>query len=395
MLEIRERGIGRDRISAVFPKQIMFIRSEINKNEDSPNHDIYLKAIECSRKRLYPDYLSLDSPETNNLAEIYERSGQAVIAMGCRAYLSPYEYEGKEIYNGRFNIGAVSLNLPKMAIEANGNKSKFLKLIDKYSEMVFEIHEDYYQRLSEVKASSNPLLFMEGGSFKKLKADETIEELLKGATASLGYVGVEEAMVALTGKGITKNKDFAVDVVQRLKDNVNKASKKYDRLGALYSSPAESIIYRFNNINREQYGEIDGVTTREYMTNSFHVPVFEDVSVLEKIDFESNFHSIATGGRISYCEFPYNVDSNILKQAIDFAMDKGLYYGVNVISATCNDCSHSGDFEDCPECGSDNVTSVSRVCGYLSFGKIKGDSRYNLGKQAEVRERVKHTFGGC
>jgi len=129
------------------------------------------------------------------------------------------------------------------------------------------------------------------------------------------------------------------------------------------------------------------------MTNSFHVPVFEDISVLDKMAFEAPFHEIATGGRISYNEFPYGVSSEVLKQAIDYAMSLGLYYGVNVISASCSDCGNVGDFDVCDRCGSDNVTSVSRVCGYLSFGKIKGSSRYNLGKQAEVRDRVKHYKG--
>ena len=393
MIETRTKGMGKDRITAIFPKQILFVRSEVNKNEDSPNHDIYLQAIECSRTRLYPDYLSLDSPETNNLAEVYERCGQAVTPMGCRAYLSPYTYEGNEIYAGRFNIGAVSLNLPKIAIESGGDFGKFYELIEKYSDMAFDIHEDYYDRLSKVKASSNPLFFMEGGSFKKLAAEDTIEELLEGATASLGYVGLSEAMVAMTGEGLTENKDVAIDVVKHLKRQVGDACSVYDRKYALYSTPAENIIYRFNQLNKQQYGIIDNVTSRDYMTNSFHVPVFEDISVLDKMAFEAPFHEIATGGRISYNEFPYGVSSEVLKQAIDYAMSLGLYYGVNVISASCSDCGHVGDFDVCDRCGSDNVTSVSRVCGYLSFGKIKGYSRYNLGKQAEVRDRVKHYKG--
>jgi len=237
MIETRTRGMGKDRITAIFPKQILFVRSEINKNEDSPNHDIYLQAIECSRTRLYPDYLSLDSPETNNLAQVYERCGQAVTPLGCRAYLSPYTYEGKEIYAGRFNIGAVSLNLPKIAIESGGDFGKFYEIIEKYSDMVFDIHEDYYDRLSTVKASSNPLFFMEGGSFKKLSAEDTIEELLEGATASLGYVGLSEAMVAMTGEGLTENKDVAIDVVKYLKHQVDEACAVYGRNYALYSTP--------------------------------------------------------------------------------------------------------------------------------------------------------------
>lgn len=393
ILKVRKEGIGKNRVTAIFPKIVMLTRSDVNKNSDSPNHKIYLEAIECSKTRLYPDYLSLDNPETNNLAQIYERTGEAVTPMGCRAFLAEYEEDGKEIYKGRFNIGAVSLNLTKIAIESNGDENKFFELIDKYAEKVFDIHEDYYRKLSKIKASSNPLLFVEGGAFKKLNPGDTIEDLLKAATASLGYVGIEEAMHALKGEKLVDNKGFALKIVKHLENLVESAKKTYGRLFALYSSPAENLIYRFNELNKKHYGAIPNVTSREYMTNSFHVPVFEDISVPEKIDFESDFHAIARGGRISYCEFPYNISEKVLKQAIDFAMDRGLYYGVNVISSTCNECDEHGDFQECPKCGSDNVTSVSRVCGYLSFGKIKGDSRYNIGKQAEIRERVKHGLG--
>ena len=395
ILKVRKDGMGEDKMTAVFPKLIFITRKEVNRNSDAPNYDLYKKAIDCSRTRLYPDYLSLDG-ENNNLREVYERSGKIVSPMGCRAYLSPFFHPetGEEIYTGRSNIGAVTLNIVKIAIESGKDIDKFYELIKKYSDMVFEIHEDAYERIGKSKGATNPLTFCEGGSWMSVGYDEPIAPILKASTASLGYVGLEETCQYMFGESITKHQEFALDIVRYLKKQTEEATKKYDHLYALYSTPAENLVYKFNEMNREQYGIIENVTSREYMTNSFHVQVAEDISVPEKIAFEAPFHEIATGGRISYCELPYGVDNNVLKQAIDFAMDKGMYYGVNVISATCGGCNHHGDFDEtCPVCGSEEITSVSRVCGYLSFGKVKGKSRYNLGKQAEIRERVKHNVG--
>ena len=314
----------------------------------------------------------------------------------CRAYLSPFFHPetGEELYIGRSNIGAVTLNLVKIAIESKRDIAKFYELIDLYSNMVFDIHEDTYKKLGKIKGSTNPLTFCEGGSWMSVGYDEPIAPIIQASTASLGYIGLEETCQAMFGEGLREHQDFALDVVNHLKQLTVDATDTYNHLYALYSTPAENLVYRFNNINRKQYGIIQDVTSREYMTNSFHLHVAEEVSVPEKILFEAPFHTIATGGRISYNEFPYGVDNNVLKQAVDFAMGNGMYYGVNVISATCGGCGHHGDFdENCPVCGSHDITSVSRVCGYLSFGKVKGDSRYNPGKQAEIRDRVKHSIG--
>ena len=393
ILQVRKDGMGENKMTAIFPKLVFITRSDKNRNAGTPNHDLYLKAIDCSRTRLYPDYLSLDG-ENNNLREVYERSGKVVSGMGCRAYLSPFYHPetGEEIYEGRNNIGAVSLNLVKIALESGKDKEKFFELIKKYSDMAFEIHEDAYIRIGKSKGSSNPLLFCEGGSWMSVGYDEAIAPIIEASTASLGYLGLEEVSQVFFGESLRHHQDFALDTVKFLKQQTTAAAAKFNHLYALYSTPAESLVYRFNEINRAQYGIIENVTSREYETNSFHIHVAEDISVVEKIAFEAPFHEIATGGRISYCEFPYGVDSAVLKHTIDFAMEKGMYFGVNVISATCGDCDHHGDFDDCPKCGSENVTSVSRVCGYLSFGKRKGESRYNIGKQAEIKERIKHTF---
>ena len=160
---------------------------------------------------------------------------------------------------------------------------------------------------------------------------------------------------------------------------------------AIYSTPAEGLAYKWQIKNREQYGFIDKVTDNDYMTNSFHVHVKEDISPIEKVEFEAPFHRIATGGRISYAEFPNGVSFDVLKDCVDHAMRHGLYYGVNIVSSSCNHCAHQSDFLDiCPKCGSEDVTTVTRVCGYLSYSKVKGDTRYNPGKKAEILDRVKH-----
>lgn len=390
ILNVRIKGIGENKSTAVFPKLSFLHRKEINGNPESPNYDIKQLGIQCSRLRLYPDWLSLDN---GNLAEVYERSGQVVSGMGCRAYLSPFwDEQGNEIYTGRSNIGAVTLNLPKIGLESKGDWNKFFDLIDKYSDIVFAIHEDYYTKISKTKGSSNPLYFCEGGAWTKVGYDEEVGKIYEASTASLGYIGIYETLKAMN---VSKEEylKYGTKIVAYLKKLTEKATINYNHLYALYSTPAESLCYRFQKINRKDYGVIEDVTDREYITNSFHVPVWEDVSVPEKIAFEAPFHKLATGGRISYNEFVYGVDNSVLEQAINFAMEKGMYYGVNVVAGTCNQCGYSGDFHDnCPKCGTHDITVVTRVCGYLSFDQIHGDSRYNPGKQKEVKERVKHNF---
>ena len=390
ILKVRKKGINGT--TQVFPKIVFLHRNEINGVPGSPNYDLKLLSIECSQIRMYPDYLSLDE---GNLKEVYDRCGKAVTPMGCRAYLSPaYDKNGEEFYIGRNNIGAVSLNLVKMAIEANKNWDKFYELVDRYSQIVWDIHDDYYNKISKMKGSSDPLYWCEGGSGKgrEIGYDEEIGDLYQTSTASLGYIGVWEALKALGVSDKSLNTK-GVEIVQHLRNNVedNKLINKHSYITALYSTPGESLCYRFQKLNKQQYGVIPEVTDREYMTNSFHVPVWEEVTVPEKLKYEAPFHKIATGGRISYNEYKFNTDLKVLHQAIDVAMKLGLYYGVNIVSTTCENCGNQGDFMDeCPKCGSTDLTEVTRCCGYLSFNKINGKSRYNEGKEAEIRDRVKH-----
>lgn len=234
ILNVRIKGIGENKSTAVFPKLSFLHRKEINGDPDSPNYDIKQLGIECSRKRLYPDWLSLDD---GNLAEVYERSGQVVSGMGCRAYLSPFwDEQGNEIYTGRSNIGAVTLNLPKIGLESKGDWNKFFDLIDKYSDIVFAIHEDYYTKISKTKGSSNPLYFCEGGAWTKVGYDEEVGKIYEASTASLGYIGIYETLKAMN---VPKEEylKHGTKIVAYLKKLTEKATINYNHLYALYSTP--------------------------------------------------------------------------------------------------------------------------------------------------------------
>lgn len=234
ILNVRIKGIGENKSTAVFPKLSFLHRKEINGNPESPNYDIKQLGIQCSRLRLYPDWLSLDS---GNLAEVYERSGQVVSGMGCRAYLSPFwDEQGNEIYTGRSNIGAVTLNLPKIGLESKGDWNKFFDLIDKYSDIVFAIHEDYYTKISKTKGSSNPLYFCEGGAWTKVGYDEEVGKIYEASTASLGYIGIYETLKAMN---VPKEEylKYGTKIVAYLKKLTEKATINYNHLYALYSTP--------------------------------------------------------------------------------------------------------------------------------------------------------------
>lgn len=403
ILEERKKGMGKDCVTAIFPK-LVFLYSYENHSvvSDTNNHDLFDLAIECSRTRLYPDYLSLDSPETNIVGEVYKETGKIISPMGCRAYLSRDNIHkpSEEVYVGRNNIGAVSLNIPKMAIlsvEKGSDKESamaYLKdYIYQYAQYVWSIHLEAYEKIGKMKGSTNPLLFVEGGSWKSVGYDEPVAPILELSTASLGYVGLEEAAnMFIHVYGDVDKEEFKYEIVKYLAKLVDIAKKKYNKLFALYATPAENLVYRFQKMNREEFGIIKGVTDKEYMTNSFHVHVAEEINAIDKIFVESKYHQLSAGGRITYTEFPYAVDSNVLKQSIEFAMKQGLYYGVNVVSSSCDDCGHKGDFSVCPVCESRNVTMIERVCGYLTLAQTKGDTRLNKGKLAETHDRVKHVY---
>ena len=390
VLETRMNGIGQKKTTAVFPKIVFLYRSEIN-GKGSPNYDLYQLAIKCSSIRLYPDYLSGDAGYQK---EIYEECGRMVSPMGCRAYLGRFYHPitGELVIEGRANIGAVSLNLPMLALESNGDREKFKELIDKYAKMVFDIHLETYEKVGKSKGSIDPLFYCEGGAWMSVGYDEEIAPVLEGFTASLGYVGIEEACQVFFHEPLCKHvEDFGTPLVQYLWDTCMYYKEKHGKLYTLYATPAESLIKKFQEINQKKFGIIPGVTDKAYMTNSFHMHVTQKLAAPEKITLESPMFNISQGGRITYCEWPYGVDTKVLEQNVTYAMTLGQYHGVNIESSTCNNCGYQSEITGvCPNCGSNDITSVDRCCGYLSYKRVKGDSRYNSAKEAEIADRVDH-----
>lgn len=389
ILKIRKEGLGATHVTAIFPKLVFLHRNEINGEPGTPNYDLKQQAIDCSTTRLYPDFLSIDK---GVLAEIYEESGLIVSPMGCRAFLGRFIHPetNEMVITGRANIGAVTLNVPMYALDAKGDVDKFYEIVDKYIDMVFMIHLDAYERIGKSKGATNPLFYCEGGAWKTVGYEDEIAPVVEGFTASLGYIGLEEACWALFGSSLEDNIEWATSFVQYLWDKTMEYKAKYNKLFTLYATPAESLIGRFMKFNKEKHGEIKGATDRSYLTNSFHQHVSKKFFPPEKMLLEDPMFQITQGGRIQYCEYPYGVDKKALEQAISFGMKLGHYSGVNIESATCNDCGTQGEFVNCPECGSNNITEVSRCCGYLSFSKVKGNTRYNEAKKDEINERVLH-----
>ena len=389
ILEARMGGIGKNKISAIFPKLVFLHRNDINGKEGSPNYDIKQLAIECSMKRMYPDWLSLDA---GYLGEMFDKYGRAISPMGCRAFLSPwYGKDGKPVFIGRANCGAVSINLPRLALES-GNLEEFYHKLDHYFSLAIKKHLYKYNKLRGVKASSNPLFFCEGGCHIKLKPQDTIEEAIKTFTWSIGYIGLDEVTRYFKEVGIHEDNSLGIEILNHIQNLIDKAKEETGLMLALYSTPSESLCYRFLLADREKFGIVKGITDKEYYTNSYHVWVREQIPALDKQDIEKPMFDIAKGGRIVYNEFPHTHNRKAIQQCIDYAMSLGLYYGVNLQLDTCLDCSNSGEFVNkvCTECGSDHIISINRVCGYLGYSVVDKDTRFNKGKLAEKNERVDH-----
>lgn len=385
LLENRKAGIGRDGATPIFPKLVFLHRYGINGQEGDPNYDIYLQAIDTSSVRMYPDYLSLNA---GYLGEMFDKYGKAVSPMGCRAFLSPwYNENGEPVFIGRANCGAITINTVRCAIEAKGDKAKFFSLLHKRFDMATRLHLLTYDLLKDVKASSNPLFFTQGGCHIKLDPEDTIQKAIDTFTWSYGYIGLQEATLLMTGKNLHEDNSFAIEVLKELQRLIEEAKEKHGLLFALYSTPSEGLCHTFRNKDFKKFGVIEGVTDKEYYMNSFHVDVKAHVSALEKQKIETPMFDIATGGRIIYNEFPNRKNTTAMKQMVDVAMKTGKYYGINMQLDQCNQCGHDGEFTDkiCTNCGSDDIISVNRVCGYLSY-----DHRLNDGKKQEKDNRVDH-----
>ena len=394
ILKQRLQGIKNEKgvyYTPTFPK-LVYVLHEHNCLEGGKYDYLTKIAVECSSKRLYPDYIS-----SKRMKEIYE--GNVFSPMGCRSFLSSWkDANGNYKWEGRFNQGVVSLNLPQIGIIAKGDEQQFWKLLDNRLELCFSALMCRHKLLLGTTSDTSPIHWQHG-AIARLEKGETIDSLLKGgySTISLGYIGLYEVTKLMTGKSHTNKEgtEFALKVLQHLKDKCEQWKKETGLGFGLYGTPAESLCYRFARIDKEKYGEIKDVTDKGYYTNSYHVDVRENINAFDKLKFESQFQHISTGGCISYIEIP-NMNHNLtaLKQLINYIYHNIQYAEFNTKSDNCHVCGFEGEVEitedlqwRCPDCGNtdqDKMNIVRRTCGYL------GANGWNKGKTQEIKNRVLH-----
>ena len=315
----------------------------------------------------------------------------------CRAFLSPWFEKGgmtqlnendKAITIGRFNLGAITLHVPMILAKAREERN-FYEVFDYYLEMVRNLHKRTYKYIGKMKASTNPLGYMEGGFYGgHLKANDCIESILKPMTMSFGITALNELQMLYNGKTIREDGQFALEVMEYLNKKLEQFKKEDDILYAVYGTPAESLCGLQVQQFRAKYGVVEGVSDKEYTTNSFHCHVSEEVSPIEKQDKEKRFWDLFNGGKIQYVRYELDYNIQAIKALVRRAMKMGFYEGVNLALSYCDDCGHQElNMEVCPKCGSDNLTKIDRMNGYLSFSRVKGDTRLNASKMAEIKER--------
>ncbi|SFN57830.1 ribonucleoside-triphosphate reductase class III catalytic subunit [Formivibrio citricus] len=398
ILQVRIKGLGKEGITPVFPKLVFFIEEGLNLKPEDPNYDIKQLALECASKRMYPDIISA------KLNRQLTGSSSPVSPMGCRSFLSAWKDEnGREVLAGRNNLGVVSINLPRIAIEAQQDQARFFEILDERLVLAHKALMSRIQRLEGVKANIAPILYTEGAFGVRLKPDDEILELFKNgrSSISLGYIGLHEVALLMSGGEHPFDNEalqaFLRRVVAYLAETTQRWKAESGWGFSLYSTPSESLCHRFCKLDAARYGELPGVTDKGYYTNSFHLDVVRKVSPFEKIQFEKGFADSASGGHITYVELP-NMRHNLkaLERIWDYAIEHVPYFGTNTPVDSCGKCGFMGeamataDGFTCPECGNHDSASLSvtrRVCGYLGSPNARP---FNAGKQKEVMRRVKH-----
>ena len=394
ILRQRYEGIKNEKgvyVTPAFPK-LVYVLDEHNCLKGGEYDYITKLAVKCSAKRLYPDYIS-----AKKMRENYE--GNVFSPMGCRSFLSPWkDEEGNYKFEGRFNQGVVSLNLPQIGIVARGDEDKFWALLEERLQLCFEALMCRHHALHNVISDTSPVHW-QYGAIARLKKGETIEKYLHDgySTISLGYIGLYEATKLMKGVSHTdpKGTEFAIRVMKTLREHCEKWKKETGLGFGLYGTPAESLCYRFARIDKERFGTIEDVTDKGYYTNSYHVDVREDIDAFEKFTFESQFQVISSGGAISYVEIP-NMRHNLeaLEELVKFIYDNIQYAEFNTKSDYCHECGYDGEIIvndnlewECPNCGNKDQRKMNvtrRTCGYL------GENFWNVGKTKEIKARVLH-----
>ena len=394
ILRQRLEGIKNEKgvyVTPAFPK-LIYVLDEHNCLKGGKYDYITKLAVKCSAKRLYPDYIS-----AKKMRENYE--GNVFSCMGCRSFLSPWKDEnGNYKWEGRFNQGVVSLNLPQIGILAKGNEEKFWSMLDERLDLCYEALMCRHNALLGVTSDVSPVHW-QYGAIARLKKGEKIDPLLKDgySTISLGYIGLYEVTKLMTGKSHTEpeGEEFALRVMNRLRKACDTWKEETGLGFGLYGTPAESLCYRFARIDQERFGTIEDVTDKGYYTNSYHVDVREKIDAFSKFRFESQFQTISSGGAISYVEIP-NMRHNLeaLEEIVRFIYDNIQYAEFNTKSDYCHVCDYDGEIMinddnewECPQCGNKDHSKMNvtrRTCGYL------GENFWNVGKTKEIKARVLH-----
>ena len=389
-----EKGVY---ITPAFPK-LLYVLEEDNINPKGKYYYLTKLAAECTAKRMVPDYISEKVMKATKIDK--NGNGQCFPCMGCRSFLTPYvDEEGKPKYYGRFNQGVVTINLVDVALSSEKDPDLFWKILDDRLELCHRALQIRHKRLSKVSSDVAPILW-QNGALARLKKGECIHELLHHgySTISLGYAGLYECVKYMTGSSHTDGgtgHDFGIQVMQRLNDKCNEWKADEDIDYSVYGTPIEATTYKFAKCLRERFGKIKGITDRDYITNSYHVPVFEEIDAFTKLKLESEFQKLSPGGAISYIETP-NLTNNLasVMEVIKFIYDNIMYAELNTKSDYCQECGYDGEIllDDnlewyCPNCGNrnhDTLNVARRTCGYI------GTNFWNKGRTQEIHDRVIH-----
>lgn len=392
ILKVRMNGQGKNNKPVVFPK-LVYLHNKHLHDKYAPQARLFDLAIECNEKAMYPDYL--DITEKGYVAEIYNRTGKVVSPMGCRAYLSDFKDEsGESVFVGRANIGAVSLNLPMIWMKAHKERKDFWRELDHWLEVSRQFLKKRYHQVAHSRCSTNPLAFTQGGLYKGTKQpdDHVGFDIVKSFTASFGVTAMDELCVLMNGTHIEDTLEGfdtkPEDVLQFINERIAKFREEDGYLYALYGTPAESLCGTQVKQFRDKYGVVQGVSDKEYFTNSFHIHVSADITPAQKQDLEEDSFHLCNGGHIQYVRLANPENHSAVKAIVKRGMSKGFYQGVNFDLAVCEHCGHRPDNQQqCEKCGSTDISVINRVCGYLGFSKVKGDTRFNPSKLAEIRDR--------
>lgn len=399
ILKIRIKGLGSEHRTAIFPKLIFSLKSGLNLEVGTPNYDIKQLALECATKRMYPDILSYD--------KIVELTGSFKAPMGCRSFLQGWKDEnGVEVNSGRMNLGVVTVNLPRIAMESNGDITKFWEIFNERLGIAKDALVYRVERVKEATPANAPILYQYGAFGKRLGRYDNVDELFRHrrATVSLGYIGLYEVGTVFYGPKWETNpeaKEFTVDIIRKMKKLCTEWSDEFDYHFSIYSTPSESLTDRFCRLDTEKFGIVKDITDKEYYTNSFHYDVRKNPTPFEKLDFEKAYPEAgATGGFIHYCEYPVlQQNPKALEAVWDYAYSRVGYLGTNTPIDRCYSCGFEGDFTPtergfvCPNCGNSDpktVDVVKRTCGYL--GNPQARPMVN-GRHKEISARVKHMNG--